>query len=111
MAKYSYISGMETRGLTWVFIPISSTGGTSKAGQTSAVMNSILSAYKNFFASVPATNNDALQIIILENLIIQDGRGGFVNAVFFYNPNDPRRLPGDNIRFHDGAQDLPVKPL
>jgi hypothetical protein len=108
MAKYSYTAGMEARGLNWIFTPINTAAGTAKAGSASANMLAIQTTYRNFFASVPVKNNEALQIIILENLIISSG-AGFINAVFFYNPNDPNRLPGDNIRFHDGAQDLGIK--
>jgi hypothetical protein len=109
MAKYSYTPGMEERGLNWIFTTLSTAAGVTKADQTNPNMRAIFSAYKNYFASAPITNEAAQQIVILENLIIPNGTGSVINAVFFYNPNDRRRLPGDNIRFHDGAQDLPVK--
>lgn len=110
MAKYSYTAGMENRGLNWIFIRMSPEL-SPKAGVTSNTMKSLMSALSSFYASVPPSNNAAQQIIILENYIVPSGTGAFFNAIFFYDPNDPRRLPGDNIRFHEGAQDLPVKPL
>jgi hypothetical protein len=110
MAKYSYTPGMEGRGLNWIFIRINAEI-SPKTGVLSNTMKAIQGALSAYYASIPPSNNAALQIIILENLLIPNGAGAFWNAVYFYDPNDPRRLPGDNIRFHDGAQDLPVKPL
>ena len=101
---------MENRGLNWVFIRIAAEL-SPKAGVTSNTMKSIMSALSSFYASRQPSNAAAEQIIILENYIVPNGTGAFFLAIFFYDPNDPRRLPGDNIRFHEGAQDLPVKPL
>jgi len=111
MANYSYTAGMETRGLNWIFSKID-TLSAPKAGVTSGNMSALQGSVKSFFAS-RAINSEfySNQIIILENLLLADGRGGFFNALFVYDPNDPRRLPGDNIRFHDSGQDLPVKRL
>lgn len=110
MANYSYTAGMENRGLNWIFIRMS-TEFSPKAGVTSNFMKEIQLQLSNFYAAVPISNAAAQQIVILENYVVPTGTGAFFNAIFFYNPNDPRRLPGDNIRFHNGGQDLPVKPL
>jgi hypothetical protein len=104
MAKYSYINGMEDRGLNWVFIPIvAEAPSTIKAGRTSQNMKNIQNAFQAMFGS---TKYD---VVILENYVVPDGRGQWLNAILFYDQNDARRLTGDGIRFHDGAQDLPVK--
>ena len=101
MAKYSYVKGMEDRGLDWLFIKITPQFGTDiKPGRTSQASKEVSSAFQAIFG----TSN--YQVVILENYIIANGLGGFYNCIYFYNQNDARRLPGDNIRFHDGAQDL-----
>jgi hypothetical protein len=110
MANYSYTAGMENRGLNWIFIRINAEL-TPKAGVTSNAMKAIQTALSSYYASIPLSNSAAQQVVILENLMIPNGAGAFFQAIFFYDPNDPRRLPGDNIRFHSGGQDLPVKPL
>lgn len=101
MAKYSYTSGMEDRGLDWLFIRIVPQFSQDlKAGRTSQASKDISTAFTNIFGT------SGYSVVILENYIIPDGRGGYYNCIYFYNQQDPRRLPTDNIRFHDGAQDL-----
>jgi hypothetical protein len=103
MAKYSYTSGMENRGLDWVFIPIVPQFSQDiKASRTSLASKNVSNAFFTIFGST------SYKIVILENYIIPDGQGGFFVCIYFYNQNDSRRLPGDTIRFHDGAQDLPT---
>ena len=110
MANYSYTAGMENRGLEWIWIPMTP-NAAPKAGVLSNYMKALQSAIGAFYASVPISNAAAQQIVILENYVVPSGTGSFFNVIFFYNPTDPRRLTGDNIRFHNGGQDLPVKPL
>jgi hypothetical protein len=105
MAKYSYVAGMEDRGLEWLFIKIIPQFGTDiKPDRTTDNSKEVSGAFQSIFGA-----GNPYQVVILENYIISDGRGGFYQCIYFYNQNDSRRLPGDNIRFHDGAQDLPLK--
>jgi hypothetical protein len=101
MAKYSYVSGMEDRGLDWLFVKIEPQYGTDiKPGRTTDASKAISGAFAAIFGG---TN---YEVVILENYMIPDGVGGYMACIYFYNENDIRRLPNDNIRFHEGAQDL-----
>jgi hypothetical protein len=103
MAKYSYTSGMEDRGLDWLFIPIQAQlARNMKAGLTTVASKAISEAFQQIFGT------NGYSCVILENQIVPDGRGGYYIAIYFYNQRDSRRLESDNIRFHDGAQDLPA---
>jgi hypothetical protein len=106
MANYSYTAGMEGRGLEWIFVPMA-VQTAPKAGIFGGYMKILQTAISSYFSSLPV--GTGAQIIILENYVIPSGTGSFYNCIFLYNPLDPRRIPGDNIRFHD--KDLPVKTL
>jgi hypothetical protein len=114
MANYSYTQGMESRGLNWVFINVTQQTITFGVTNSNAKrLGDTLSGKTSFGGTgVPNTpGGDGTDILVLENNLISNGAGSYVQAMFIYDMNDPRRLPGDGIRFHNGGSFIAAKPL
>jgi hypothetical protein len=110
MANYSWVSGMENRGLNWQFIKMdANNNGTNIIIQQGKVSTGTNAQAK--YLGDPLAFGIQPDLIILENYIVSSGNGLFLNAVLVYDTNDPRRLPGDGIRFHNGGSFIAAKPL
>ena len=97
---------MESRGLSWLWINLQPSRTV-----TSNVPGSNEKAVQDAISSYARTDDNRPDIVILENYIVADGRGGFYCCMLVYDMNCVNRRPGDGIRFHDGGSYLAAKPL
>ena len=105
---------MEPRGLNWVLSKVSNLSVTSGTNNVNATQLLSKLSGKTSFGSTGVAGTpggDGTDIVVLENFLISDGGGAFLQCLFIYDMNDPRRLPGDGIRFHNGGSFIAAKPL